>query len=135
MQALRLSTFWNLLLSIFLLAVFVLLGEWLISIMTTSQVVRETAATYMYWAFALPLIGMMAFQLDGVFMGATWSRDMSIMMIVSLAAYLFAWFLLEPNWGNHGLWLSLHIFMIARAVTLAARIPVNMRKSFAAASE
>ena len=129
-KALKLSTFWNFLLAILLVVVFFLFGDWLIGVMTSSPEVQETAAIYMYWAFALPLIGMLAFQLDGVYMGATWSRDMSIMMVLSLAIYLLAWLLLEERLANHGLWLSLHIFMVARAITLLSRIPANMRKSF-----
>ncbi len=129
-QALKLSTFWNLVLSVILLAVFVLFGKWMIALMTVNESIRETAAVYMYWVYALPLVGMLAFQLDGVFIGATWSRDMSIMMVVSLAIYLSVWHLLESGWGNHGLWLSLHVFMAARAFTLALRLSANIKSSF-----
>jgi MATE family multidrug resistance protein len=28
-----------------------------------------------------------------------------------------------PLWGNHGLWLSVSVLMVARALTLALRYP------------
>ncbi len=61
--------------------------------------------------------------LDGIFIGATRSREMRNAMIVSVAAYGLALYLLEPALGNHGLWLSLMILMLARAVTLGAYFP------------
>ena len=44
----------------------------------------------------MPLSGVLAFQMDGVFIGATWSRDMRNMMLLSLAAYLGALVGLAP---------------------------------------
>ena len=56
--------------------------------------------------------------MDGVFIGATWSRDMRNMMLVSLVVYLAAWALLMPAFGNHGLWLALLIFLGVRGLSL-----------------
>ena len=42
---------------------------------------------------------------------------------VMLAIYLVACWLLIPALGNHGLWLALMVFMVARAVTLGAFYP------------
>ena len=68
------------------------------------------------WAVALPLSGVIAFQMDGIFIGATWSREMRNMMLASLAIYMAAEAVLTPLWGNHGLWLSLLIFQGARSI-------------------
>jgi MATE family multidrug resistance protein len=59
------------------------------------------------------------------------TRDMRNMMILSLAIYLAAWFVLEQNFGNHGLWAALCIFFVARGVTFAARMPALARNAFA----
>ena len=42
------------------------------------------------------------------------TRDMRNMMIVSLAVFMAAWWMLEHRFGNHGLWAALNIFFIAR---------------------
>ena len=48
-------------------------------------------------------------------------------MIASLAVYVIACFFLVPALGNHGLWMSLLIFMGARGITLGARYPALER--------
>ena len=61
---------------------------------------------------------MLAFQMDGVFIGATWSRDMRNMMLLSLAVYLAVWWVLAPLLGIAGLWIALLVFLGVRGVTL-----------------
>lgn len=77
-----------------------------------------------------PVCGVMAFSYDGIYIGATWARDMRNLMVASLAIYLAAWWLLQPL-GNAGLWIALLIFFIARGVLQAARYPALVRRPFA----
>ncbi len=72
---------------------------------------------------AAPLVGIVAWMLDGIFIGATQTRDMRDMMIVSFAAYVAAVLVLLPAWGNHGLWAALLISFAVRGVTLGLRYP------------
>ncbi len=58
------------------------------------------------------------------------TRDMRNMMIVSLVIFMAAWWLLEPAYGNHGLWAALSIFFVARGLTFAARMPALERRAF-----
>jgi MATE family multidrug resistance protein len=44
-------------------------------------------------------------------------------MLLSLAVFLLANWLLLPALGNHGLWLSMMLFLAARAVTLGLHYP------------
>ena len=81
-------------------------------------------------AAATPLLGVLAFQMDGVFIGATWSRDMRNMMLLSLAIYIAAYYTLFPLMGNHGLWLSLEIFLGARGISLAAMCRHRANQTF-----
>ncbi|WP_346433090.1 MATE family efflux transporter [Breoghania sp.] len=94
--------------------IFWLGGSWLIDFMTTNVPVREMAENYLIWVALTPLFGVLAFQMDGIFVGATWSRDMRNMMLISIALYLTAYEILFPLLGNHGLWLALEIFLGAR---------------------
>ena len=54
------------------------------------------------------------------------------MMIVSMAIYLAVWWAASAAFGNHGLWLALNVFFIARAITLGARLPALEQASFKA---
>ena len=98
--------------------------------MTVNEVVRDLARTYLSWAALAPVIGVACFQLDGIFIGATRTRDMRNMMLVSLMIYLLAWAALTPPLGNHGLWAALMTLFVARAMTLAAHLPALMRDAF-----
>jgi MATE family multidrug resistance protein len=91
--------------------------------MTTSPEVRAAARDYLPWMIAAPLIGIAAWMLDGIFIGATRTREMRNAMVVSVAIYAVALLVLLPAFGNHGLWAALMVLNVARAVTLARRYP------------
>ena len=104
-------------------AVVLAFGPALVDLMAAAPAVRAEARTYLPWLVAAPLVGVAAWMLDGVFIGATETRPLRNAMIVSTAIYAVALMLLRPALGNHGLWLSLMILNAARAVTLARRYP------------
>ena len=101
----------------------------IIDLMTINETVRATAREYAVWAAFSPLVGVVCVQLDGVFVGATRSADMRNMMLLSVVIYIAAWALLTPQFGNHGLWASLWVLLIARGVTLAMRLPALVRSA------
>jgi Na+-driven multidrug efflux pump len=109
---------------------FLALGGPLIDVITTSPEVREAARDYLPWAALTAVTGVLAFQMDGVFIGATWSRDMRNMMLLSFAAYAAAIFLLGSVFGNAGLWAALHVFLIVRGLSLVAIMPARRREVF-----
>ena len=78
----------------------------------------EVARRHLPWAVATPLAGVLAFQMDGVFIGATWSRDMARAMLVSFAIFVAAWASTFPFFGNHGLWGAFEVFLGVRGLTL-----------------
>ena len=102
---------------------FWLLGGVMIDMMSTAPDVRETARMFLPYVVAAPLLGCAAWMLDGIFIGATATRDMRNMMVVSAVIYGVSLLLLLPLLGNHGLWLALLISFVARGVTLALRYP------------
>jgi multidrug resistance protein, MATE family len=129
-QAVRLSSLWAGALSLALASAIVLVGPAMIDVLSVSPEVRATARQYLPWVAVSPLLGVACFQLDGIFTGATQTRDMRNMMILSFAAFIAAWWLLTPLWGNHGLWLSLDLFFLVRTITLIARLPALERRAF-----
>ena len=102
---------------------FALGGGALIDLMAKAPEVRTEARLYLWWMVAAPAIGVAAWMLDGIFIGATRSRDMRNMMVVSLLAYGVAVWLFVPGLENHGLWLALHISFVARGLSLGLRYP------------
>lgn len=102
-------------------------GGFVIDLMTTSQEIRSIAREYLLWCALSPIAGFLAFQCDGIYIGATRTKDMRNFMILSLAVYLGAAALLVPAYGNHGLWAALTIFFLARGATLGLRLPALIR--------
>lgn len=119
----KVTTLWAGVAALIYSLVYGLFGSELIALMTTIDVVRSEAGVYLPWLIASPIISIWCYQLDGIFIGATQTGDMRDAMLLSFAAYLAAVYFLPPVIGNHGLWAALMVFMIARAITLAARYP------------
>lgn len=122
-RAVLMTSMWGVALCVCLSLFFIGVGPTLIDIMTTSEEVRAETRVYLPWMAAAPLVGVAAWMLDGVFIGATRGRDMRNMMIISFAVYVAAVLLLEPAFANHGLWAALLVFFVARGVTLAWKYP------------
>jgi MATE family multidrug resistance protein len=119
----RLASEWGLGGAALLAAVFLLAGPALIDLMTTAAEVRSAARLYLPWVAAAPLVGIAAWMLDGIFIGATETRAMRNAALLSVTIYGGAVGLLLPGFGNHGLWAALMILNAARGVTLALRYP------------
>ena len=98
-------------------------GPTAIDLMSTAPNVRETARMFLPYMVAAPLVGVAAWMLDGIFIGATRSRDMRNMMVISAVAYFAAVIPLMAVFGNHGLWLGLLFSFVVRGVTLGWKYP------------
>lgn len=129
-RAVKLSTVWGFALAIATTSALLLFGDSLIAIVTTAPDVRAAAATYLPWAAFTAVSGVLAFEMDGVFIGATWSRDMRNMMLLSFVVFLAALMTLDSAFGNHGLWAALHIFLLVRGLSLLAVLRRRARETF-----
>jgi MATE family multidrug resistance protein len=76
-----------------------------------------------------PVLGVFAFAYDGIFIGATWAREMRNLMLLSLLIFLAAWLVLR-GFGNAGLWGALLVHYAARGGLQALRYPAMLRVSF-----
>ncbi len=104
----------------------VLLGTAVIDVLTVDPATRVSARSYLPWAALVPLAGVWAFQLDGIFIGATRTADMRNAMLLALAIFLAAWWALKP-FGNHGLWAALYVHYAARTGSLLFFLPGLVR--------
>lgn len=103
--------------------VFFLAGPVIIDTMTTAPEVRAAARLYLPWLGLAPLIGVASWMLDGIFIGATLTREMRNAMALSVLVYAAALTLLLPAFGNHGLWAALMVLNLARGTTMARLYP------------
>jgi MATE family multidrug resistance protein len=122
-RAALLSSQWGLGFAVALAVAFALGGPLFIDIMATAPGVRAAARDYLPWLVAAPLVGIAAWMLDGIFIGATRTRDLRNAMAISVAIYAGALLVPLPAFGNHGLWAALMLLNVTRAATLAVRYP------------
>jgi multidrug resistance protein, MATE family len=128
-DAVRLVLSWGFGFAVVVELVFVLFGPWLIHTMTANENVQQTARDYLWFVVASPLLAVFAFGYDGVFIGATWAREMRNLMILSLLCFLTTWFALR-GLGNTGLWIAMLMLYALRGGLQALRYPVNLRATF-----
>ncbi|WP_061137739.1 MATE family efflux transporter [Caballeronia fortuita] len=130
-QAVKVTMLWSAIGAAGFSIVFWIGGEWIIGRLTDQAVVRAAAVRYLPWASVLPLASVAGFLLDGVFIGATRTHELMKAMAVSIVVFVVAAWALAGSLGNHGLWLALAIFMVARGITLAVQLPEIERASCA----
>ncbi|WP_299373432.1 MATE family efflux transporter [uncultured Kiloniella sp.] len=122
-NAVKASSAMAFLTSILFVITFYLFGPLIVGLFTDISSVRSTATEFIYWPILMPLISVAGFQFDGIFIGTTRTVALRNAMIQSLLIFLIsAWFLV-PMWGNHGLWLSMMLYMATRGLTLFRYYP------------
>jgi multidrug resistance protein, MATE family len=122
-HAARVAAEWSLLGAVLLALLFALGGPAIIDLMTTSPEIRTEARLYLPWLVVAPLIGVASWTLDGIFIGATMTREMRNAMLFSVAVYAVALMILPRLWGNHGLWAALMVLNAVRGLSMAAYYP------------
>lgn len=126
-RAALMTSFWGAICIGALVLLFALAGPLVIDLMTTAPDVRAAARDFLPWVLLAPVLGLPAWMLDGIFIGATRTRDMRNMMAICVVIYGAALYALVPFMGNHGLWAALLISSVARGVTLGLRYPALER--------
>jgi MATE family multidrug resistance protein len=130
-RAVKLSLSWGFGFGVAATLALLAIGPWLIDLMTTSPDVRAVARGYLIYAALASVIGVFAFTYDGIYIGATWTRDMRNLMLVTIALYFATWWLTRPL-GNTGLWLAILVFLGSRGALQATRYPALARGTFKA---
>lgn len=99
------------------------LGPYVVPLITELEVVNRTALTYLPYASLYVFVSFAAFHLDGIFIGATGSREMRNSVLAALMIFVVSTTVLMPFAANHGLWLAFVLFVVARAILLARYLP------------
>jgi MATE family multidrug resistance protein len=122
-SAVKATSLWALIFSVAFTIFYLITGVLIVDVLTSVPEVREAAYAFLPWAQFLPLVSVWSFQLDGIFIGATWTAEMRNGMAASLAVFAAVLYVLTPEMGNHGLWFTFTLFMGFRAITLGAFYP------------
>ena len=106
-------------------------NELILGILTNQHSLIETAQDYKLWVVLTPILTFTSFIWDGIYIGATASREMrNSMLAATIILFLPAYFLLYDSLGNHALWLAMMLFMLGRGVFQTILFPKVIQKSF-----
>jgi multidrug resistance protein, MATE family len=97
-------------------------GPIFVDALSTNADVRDTARAMLPIVALIPLIGMPAWLLDGVFMGAAAGRPLRNAALVATALYI-ALDLAIRGHGEAGIWLAFLLSYVLRAVALGLHLP------------
>lgn len=107
---------------------FLLGGPSVIAAMARDLEVQAAATAYLPFVAALSLTSCAAYMLDGIFIGATGTREMRNTVILAVMVYAGVIWLFVPGFGNTALWCALMTLNILRAVFLGALYPAMERR-------
>lgn len=92
--------------------------ENVINLMSDIKEIRELSSSYVIWLIILPLISSFCYQFDGIFIGVSQTKELRNAMMFSVLSYLIISIILTKLMFNNGIWISLCVFMILRAISL-----------------
>ena len=98
--------------------IYFLINNFVIELMSDIEEIRNLSSSYAVWLIIMPLISSFCFQFDGIFIGVSQTKELRNAMIFSVFCYLAISVFLTDLMGNTGVWISLCVFMILRALSL-----------------
>ena len=82
---------WSMSIAALFMGIYHFAGVPMLRMMTSDPVVVQAAAGYLPWLLLMPLIGCAAFTWDGIYIGATASKDIRNSMLWAVAAFALVW--------------------------------------------
>ena len=91
-KTVRWTFIWSMGLALLFIAIYHFGGVFLLRMMTSDATVVEASRDFLPWLLLMPVVGCAAFTWDGIFIGATGSREMRNSMLWSVVAFAGVWF-------------------------------------------
>ncbi len=107
---------------------YIIFFKQIINIITDIEILRFISYKHFLWVILIPPIASFCYQLDGIFIGASQTKEMRNAMIISVTSFIVLSIYLTKYFGNHGLWFSLLCFMILRSLSLKFYFNKILRK-------
>ena len=107
---------WGVLMTLLFTTLYVVGGTPFLHLLTDEASVVEASRDYVFWAWLIPAAGVAAFVWDGIFIGTTQTRGMLLSSVIAAMLFFLGTFLFTKTMENHGLWLSMLLYLLTRGV-------------------
>jgi MATE family multidrug resistance protein len=95
--------------------------------LTDAEAIVREATRMLPWTAAYVFASPLAFQLDGVFIGATRTAALRNASALSALCFVAFTFPLIDGWENAGLWAAFVAYVLLRGLSLLAALPALRR--------
>ena len=136
-QTVKWTFIWSMSIALIFIAIYQFAGVPMLKAMTSDEAVINASLEYLPWLLLMPVAGCAAFTWDGIFIGATASRQMRNSMLWATVGFAATWALgilclncfVSSETAEYGR-LAMHILMAAYFAHLLARtIYLSVRSS------
>lgn len=103
-------------LALLCLVLYVSFLPFILGILSNKQEVISHALRYRIWIALVPLMGFAAFLWDGIYVGLTQAKPLRITMSLATAAFFVLYFVLQPLWPGHALWIAFNSYLLLRGI-------------------
>ena len=117
-HAMRITTELALCFAIVLATIFIVAGSPIIDVFVADPEARAVAHAYLPFCAVVPILGVVAWQLDGAFLGATQGKALRTAGLISMCLYIGTDLVLAPRLGNMGVWIAFLGMYVYRAASL-----------------
>lgn len=95
--------------------IYFIAGNNILYLLTDNEKIITKSAPYMFWVVLIPILTFSSYLWDGIYIGATASKEMRNTMLASTFLLFVPFFFFGREFfGNHALWLALILFMTGR---------------------
>ncbi|MBF1626761.1 MAG: MATE family efflux transporter [Prevotella sp.] len=95
---------------------YVIGGTGFLHLLTDDAAVVEAARPYLPWACLIPVVGVTAFILDGVFIGLTDTKGMLFSTVIAMLSFFAVYLGFRGNLANEALWFAFLTFLLMRGL-------------------
>lgn len=125
-KAIRYLVYWGLIFTALFTIIYFFWSEDIYYILTSDSNVVGEAMIFNRWTLLIPLCGFSAFLFDGIYIGATAAKSMRNIMFVATSVFFAGYFILQPIFGNDGLWVAFLLFLVFRGGLMWIRYKKNV---------
>lgn len=115
-RVVRLLFIWGIAIAIVFALVYMFAWEQIFGLFTHDKKVISESANYIGWVIVMPLVSILTFIWDGVFLGATATKEQRNATLIAAILFFTIYKLFSGTYGNHALLLAQLVFFGMRGI-------------------